>query len=62
MPKTNQIPDLSRLSVISAVIILAYGLVPFVQIPAQSIVIRLPWVVFNYDLDFGTVVSILVAF
>lgn len=62
MPKTSQLPDFSRLSIISAVIILAYGLVPFVQIPAQSIVIRLPWVVFNYDLDFGTVVSILVAF
>ena len=62
MPKNNQLPDFSRLSIISAVIILAYGLVPLVQIPAQSIVIRLPWVVFNYDLNFGTVVSILVAF
>lgn len=62
MPKTNQFPDFSRLSIISAVIILAYGLVPFVQIPAQSIAIRLPWVVFNYDLDFGSIVSILVAF
>ena len=62
MPKTNQLPDFGRLSIISAVIILAYGLVPFVQIPAQSIVIRLPWVVFNYDVDFGSIVSILVAF
>lgn len=62
MPKNNQLPDFSRLSIISAVIILAYGLVPFVQIPAQSIIIRFPWAVFNYDLDFGTLVSILVAF
>jgi len=62
MPRTNQLPDFGRLSSISAVIILAYGLVPFVQIPAQSIVIRFPWAVFNFDLDFGSIVSILVAF
>lgn len=62
MPRTNQLPDFGRLSSISAVIILTYGLVPFVQIPAQSIVIRFPWAVFNFDLDFGSIVSILVAF
>lgn len=61
MTKSHQFPDFSRLSIISAVIILAYGLVPFVQIPAQSLVLRLPFIVFSYEIDFGTVVSLLVA-
>ena len=61
MDETNQLPDFGRLSIISAVIILAYALVPFVQIPPQSIVIRLPWAIFNLNFDFGTLVSILVA-
>ena len=61
MEQTNQTPDFGRLSIISAVIILAYALVPFVQIPPQSIAIRLPWAIFNFNFDFGTLVSILVA-
>jgi hypothetical protein len=61
MNESRQFPEFSRLSIISAVIILAYSLVPFVQIPTQSIAIRLPWAVFDLDFDFGTVVSILVA-
>jgi len=61
MEQTNQNPDFGRLSIISAVIILAYALVPFVQIPPQSIAIRLPWAIFNLNFDFGTLVSILVA-
>jgi hypothetical protein len=61
MEKTTQFPNFGRLSIITAVIILAYGLVPFVQIPSQPILIRLPWVVFNFDLEFGTIVSLLVA-
>ncbi len=61
MEKSNQFPDFGRLSIISAVIILAYGLVPFIQIPSQGVLIRLPWVVFNFDLQYGTIVSLLVA-
>jgi len=61
MAKINQFPNFSRLSIISAVIVLSYGLVPFVKIPAQNIVFRLPWVVFSYEIDFGTVVSLFVA-
>lgn len=53
--------DINRLSVISAAIVLAYGLVPFVQIPPQNLTIRFPWAMFNFEIDFGTIVSILVA-
>lgn len=62
MEKAYKFPVFSRLSIITATIILAYGLTPFVKIPAQSIIIRFPWAVFNYDIDFDTIVSILVAF
>lgn len=61
MNNTNQMPDFNRLSIISAVIILAYALVPFVEIPTQLIAIRFPWVVFDFELNFVTIVSILVA-
>ena len=61
MEESNQLPDFNRLSIISAVIILAYALVPFVQIPTQTLAIRFPWVVFDFKLDFAAIVSILVA-
>jgi hypothetical protein len=61
MSESNHLPDVNRLSIISAVIILAYALVPFVQIPTQTLAIRFPWVVFDFTLDFGSIVSILVA-
>ena len=60
MNQTNQFPNFNRLSIISAVIILAYSLVPFVQIPTQSVAIRIPWAVFSFEFDFGTLVSVLV--
>ena len=60
MKQTDQFPNFNRLSIISAVIILAYSLVPFVQIPTQSVAIRIPWAVFSFEFDFGTLVSVLV--
>ncbi len=61
MNKGNSFPDLNRLSIISSVIILAYSLVPFVQIPTQTLAIQLPFAVFDFSFDFATIVSILVA-
>ncbi len=61
MNEGNSFPDLNRLSIISSVIILAYALVPFVQIPTQTLAIQLPFAVFDFSFDFATIVSILVA-
>lgn len=61
MSENSRMPDYNRLSIISAVIILAYALVPFVEIPTQTLAIRFPWVVFNVEFNFVTIVSILVA-
>lgn len=55
LPKTNQ------LSVLVAVILLAYAVTPFIKIPEQGFSLPLPGVVFDFKLDFSTIVSFLVA-
>lgn len=57
----HHLPDTNRLSVISAVILLAYAMIPFVKIPPQIIRLPLPWVLFEFNLNYGNLVSFLVA-
>lgn len=59
--ENRNFPDNNRLSVISAVIMLAYALIPFVKIPPQTIRLPLPWVLFEFNLNYGGLVSFLVA-
>ncbi len=61
MEEHQHLPDLDRLSVIIAAILLAYALTPFVSIQENDIVIRLPFIVFYFTLSFSTIVSIFVA-
>jgi hypothetical protein len=61
MDEHNHLPDIDQLSVLAATILLAYALTPFVQIPETNLVLRLPFAVFSYPLNFGTLVSILTA-
>lgn len=61
MEDRSQLPDGNRLSVISAVILLAYALIPFVNLPTQVVRLPLPWVLFQFNLDYGNLVSFLVA-
>ena len=61
MEEHYHFPEPNRLSTVSAVILLAYALIPFVNLPIQPIRIQLPWAFFQIGLDFGTLVSLFVA-
>jgi hypothetical protein len=55
------LPDANQLSVLVAVILLAYALTPFVKVPEQGFKLPLPGVIFEFDFNFPTLVSYLVA-
>jgi len=61
MEAHEHLPDTQRLSVITATIFLAYALIPFVKIPGQQLSLQLPGFLFQVELNFGTIVSVLVA-
>jgi hypothetical protein len=61
MNRPRRFPDPNRLSVLAAVIMLAYALARFVNIPAREIAMQLPGIYMVYSLNFRTIVSILVA-
>lgn len=61
MSKASNLPDVNRISVLLGVILLAYALTAFVSIPAWNISFNFAGIVFVYELDFKTVISILVA-
>lgn len=54
-------PDLDRLSVISALILLSYATTSFVSFPTQSIELQLPGFLFEVRINFITIVAIVVA-
>ena len=55
------LPDTDKLSVLAAIILLAYGLARFVNFPSNEIAIQLPGIYLNYRFDARTVVAFLVA-
>ena len=55
------LPDANQLSVLVAVILLAYALTPFIKVPDQGFKLPLPGVMFEFDFNFPTLVSYLVA-
>ncbi len=57
----RHLPDADRLSIITATILIAYAAIPFVSIPGWVISLQLPGFLFEMQLNFNTVVSILVA-
>lgn len=59
MDEHQHLPDTNQLSVLAATILLAYALTPFVRIPETNLVLRLPFGVFSFQLNFGTLVSLL---
>ena len=56
----NQLPDLNRLSILVSTILLAYTLTHFVSIPAQVINFSLLGIFFTIQINFSTLVSLLV--
>jgi len=61
MQARQHMPETNRLSVITATIFLAYALIPFVDLPSQFLSLQLPGFLFQVEINFGTIVSILVA-
>jgi len=59
--KTLSFPDTNHLSVVTATILFAYALTPFVSLPEQSIDFQAPGFFFVLRINFATLVSILSA-
>jgi hypothetical protein len=57
----QHLPDANRLSVLAATILLTYALTPFLNIPESNLEINLPGVVFYFNLNIATIISLLVA-
>lgn len=58
--KSRRFPDIDRISIVSAVILLAYALSRFVDIPGQDISIQLPGIFLNIQINTRTFVALLV--
>lgn len=61
MQTHQNLPDSSRLSVVSATILLAYAITPFIQLPSRVFAIQLPGFFFQVQLHLTTVVSFIAA-
>lgn len=61
MDQHRHLPETDRLSTLTATIMLAYALTPFIKFPEQVISINLFGIIFSYRYTFTTVVTILVA-
>lgn len=60
--RTHQnLPDASRLSIVSATILLAYAVTPFIYLPARAFAIQLPGFFFQVQLPLTSVVSFIAA-
>ena len=56
------LPDINRLSILIAIILLVYALSPFINIPSSEISFSIFGVLFDFQVNFKTYVSILTPF
>ena len=61
MNEHQHLPDFDRLSIVTAMVLLAYSLTAFIQLPERTLNIQLPGFLFVAKINFYTIVSILVA-
>lgn len=59
--KPRHLPDLDRLSVIAATILLSYALARFINLPGKEFPVQLPGLFFTIKINFQTVVTLIVA-
>jgi hypothetical protein len=57
----QSLPNTDRLSVLAASILLAYALIPFIQLPERSLVFSLAGIFFVFDFNFSTLIAIISA-
>lgn len=61
MIESEQKPNLDRLSIITAIVLLAYALTAFINLPERTLSLQLPGFLFEINFNFTTLVSLLVA-
>jgi hypothetical protein len=59
--RKSQLPDINHLSILAAVILLTYALTPFVNIPVSQLSFRVVGIIFEFQINYNTFVSILAA-
>jgi len=57
----RHLPDAEKLSILAALILLAYALARFINVPVNDIEIQLPGMFINFQLNVRTIVAFLVA-
>lgn len=61
MQKREHLPDINRLSIVTATIMLAFALTRVISFPAQEIAFNLFGILLTFSFDFSTVISLLTA-
>jgi hypothetical protein len=61
MEEHRHLPDANRFSVLTATILLAYALTPFIKLPESSFTLQLPGIIFPFRFTFSSLISIIVA-
>lgn len=61
MSDTQHLPDYDRVSIVTAMVLLAYSLAAFIQLPEQALSLQLPGFLFEVKFNFFTIISVLVA-
>jgi len=62
MDAHRHLPEPERLSIVSAIVLIAYASTPFISIPTRVISLQLPGFLFQIQVNFTTIISIIVAF
>jgi hypothetical protein len=61
LEERQSLPNMDRLSVLSASILLAYAMLPFVRIPERNIIFSLLGAVFVFQVQFSTILAVVSA-
>jgi hypothetical protein len=61
VPETRHLPNINRISVLSAAILLAYTVAGFISLPSRNLEIQLPGVILEFKIDAQLIISVLVA-
>jgi hypothetical protein len=61
MDEHQHLPDINRLSILVAVVLLAYALMPFVNVPERGVFFQLPGVFIVIRLTFPALISVVAA-
>ena len=61
MDERNQLPKPNKLSILTATILLSNAVTPLVDIPVRSLSMEFAGIIFDFNVDFSTMVSLIVS-